>query len=302
MLTNPSFSMAIYNLEYLQTLIQNQVEESLHLEYKSAGALDKQNDKTTEISKDVSAMANSDGGTIVYGIKEDQTKRFPECIDAVRASDFSKEWLEQIVNAKIQPKLQGVQIHPISIGTDHVVFVVEIPKSNTAHQAADKKYYKRFNFQSVAMEDYEIRDIFNRAKNPNIQLMFAITNNQLVVMAVNRGTVYAQYVNAIIRLPRGIVRIHPYQKIVMNGNIAEIHATNTVRDMVDPFAFNQVAKYYPPRYVPVLPNTTVELITINLQNFSINDDNFINWVVYSDNSNPVFGDGKIKDVQTRLLD
>lgn len=292
--------MTIYNLEFLNSLIQNQVEESLHLEYKSAGALDKQNEKTTEISRVVSAMANSDGGIVIYGIKEDQKKRFPESIDAVRTSDFSKEWLEQIISAKIQPRLQSIQIHPITIGTDHVVFVVEIPKSNTAHQAADKKYYKRFNFQSVAMEDYEIRDIFNRAKNPNIQLMFAITNNQLVATAINQGKVYAQYVNVIIRLPRGIVRAHPYQKIVMNGNVAEIHATNTVRDMVDPFAFNQVAKFYPPRYVPILPHTTMEIIAINLQNFSLNDDHFINWVIYSDNSNPVFGSGKIKDILNKL--
>lgn len=45
---------------------------------------------------------------------------------------------------------------------------MNIPKSNTAHQAFDKKYYKRYNFESVAMEDYEIKDIINRQINSNL--------------------------------------------------------------------------------------------------------------------------------------
>ena len=40
--------------------------------------------------------------------------------------------------------------------------VVEIPKSLTAHQARDLRYYRRYNFESVAMVDYEIRDVMNR--------------------------------------------------------------------------------------------------------------------------------------------
>ena len=40
----------------------NEIEENLHLDYKSAGALSKIDRKKDEITKDVSALANSDGG------------------------------------------------------------------------------------------------------------------------------------------------------------------------------------------------------------------------------------------------
>jgi predicted HTH transcriptional regulator len=222
-----------YNLEYLQNLIKNQIEESLHLEYKASGALGKQNDKTTEISKDVSAMANSDGGVLIFGIKEDEINRhLPKEINPIKRKDFPKEWLEQTIQEKIQPRINGVQIFSISIGIEDVVYVVEIPKSNTAHQAADKKYYKRFNFLSTAMHDYEIRDILNRTKNPEVELEFKCNYSggelfELYVTAYNRGTVYAKYVNVKIRLPKKIV-VNEHNHKSKDASTVEIFAKNAV--------------------------------------------------------------------------
>jgi hypothetical protein len=53
--------------------------------------------------------------------------------------------------------------------------VVVVPQSFRApHQASDKRFYKRFNFQSVAMEEYEIRDVSRRAEAPDLSLSFDI--------------------------------------------------------------------------------------------------------------------------------
>jgi hypothetical protein len=54
------------------------------------------------------------------------------------------------------------------------MYAVSIPAatSRAPHQAADKRYYKRYNFQSVPMEDYEIRDILRRASTPDLWLNF----------------------------------------------------------------------------------------------------------------------------------
>src|SRR5215831_18177769 len=48
-------------------------------------------------------------------------------------------------------------------------------QAGAPHQAPDKKYYKRQNFQSVPMEDYEIRDALRRATTPElyVELSFA---------------------------------------------------------------------------------------------------------------------------------
>ena len=162
----------------LLAVIANQIEENLHLDYKAADSLQKSDGKKKEISKDVSAFANSDGGTIIYGISEFNDihrKHLPEKIDPVDRTNISKEWIEQVINSNIQPRVSGILITPIQLvsSVNHVAYVVTIPKSNTAHQASDKKYYKRYNFESVAMEDYEIKDIIDRQANPVLHLLLS---------------------------------------------------------------------------------------------------------------------------------
>src|SRR5690349_7755872 len=55
----------------LDEFLNPPIEENLSLEYKASGALDPLDEsKKTEITKDVSAFANSTGGTLIYGIAE----------------------------------------------------------------------------------------------------------------------------------------------------------------------------------------------------------------------------------------
>lgn len=179
-----------WTYEKLNQLIVDKVEENLNLDYKGAEALSKSDLKKKEITKDISAMANSDSGIIIYGIKEFDSKdkkHLPEKIDPVNRQEYSKEWIEHIIN-NIKPKIVGVKIIPIPINKNntHCVYVVDIPKSTTAHQATDFRYYRRFNFESVPMIDYEIKDIMNRAKIPNVNVKFKFKN-------INTGNVSHDY-------------------------------------------------------------------------------------------------------------
>lgn len=285
-----------YNLDYLQNLIENQIEESLHLEYKASGALEKGDKKKLEISKDVSAMANSDGGILIYGITEDINNRhLPKEIEAIKRKEFPKERLEQIIQDNIQPRISGIKIFPITIGIEDVVYIVDIPKSNTAHQAADKRYYKRNNFNATPMHDYEIRDILNRAKNPEIELKFEYINkiDELHIVAYNHGVVYAKYLNIKIRLPEKIVVRQQHYNLLNNGMI-EILANNTIREMVNPYA--AVANYWPPRYEPILPQTSFKLTKIGLKNYPLDYENFLEWDIFCDNANPVSGSIRLADL------
>lgn len=291
--------MTKYNLEYINSLIENKVEENLNLDYKAAGSLDKQNNKTTEISKDVSALANSDGGILIYGIKEDKVnKHLPEKIDPINRKDFTKEWLEQIIQDKIGPRISNFKIHPIDINNDQVVYVVEVEKSNTAHQAFDKKYYKRFNFQSTAMYDYEIRDILNRSKNPIIELEFELKNQHkdLVIYAVNRGSIYAKYVNAKIWLPKNIVEMKNYKEL--DRLTLEIYTENTIRDILDVkiTTYGTSEKLGPSRYEPILPSQNFKLTEIRLENHPFDYENILKWEIFCDNSSPKRGEFRLQEL------
>lgn len=66
--------MTIESIADIQFLIDNSVEESTELEYKRSFA--KANPKwKEELAKDISAMANSNGGVIVYGLKEKEISK-----------------------------------------------------------------------------------------------------------------------------------------------------------------------------------------------------------------------------------
>ena len=56
--------------EDINQLISTKTEESIHLDFKQAEALSKNDKKKSEIAKDISAFANSDGGIVIYGLKE----------------------------------------------------------------------------------------------------------------------------------------------------------------------------------------------------------------------------------------
>ena len=197
----------MWNRERIEQLISDGVEESLSLEYKSAPALGKSDGKKAEIVKDVSAFANSSGGTVIYGVAEFQSdqRHRPEKIDAVDRREFSKEWLEQIIQS-IQPRIEGIVIEPIAINDTSACYVVEIPQSHTAHQARDHVYYRRHNFNLLPMEDYEVRDVMSRRKRPKIRAsMFASRNvdreGYILVKLENIGTVLAKDYMVDLRVP-----------------------------------------------------------------------------------------------------
>lgn len=166
--------------EDLLTIIDAGTEESINLDFKSGESLDQTDKKKAEIAKDVSAFANSAGGYIVYGIKEENHKA--TSLSPVDGSVFTKEWLEQIIQTRIQRKIEGLIIKPIRISNDikQSVYVVRIPESPLApHMTSDKKFYKRYNFESVQMEEYEIRNLYNRKEKTELVIDNVVTSKRI---------------------------------------------------------------------------------------------------------------------------
>lgn len=273
-------------LEDIQDLITNEVEESTELEYKS---MVKVNNWKSELAKDVSAMANANGGIIIYGVGEKAIngRSVPKEIVPIPNTEISKDSLSQIISANIQPKIEGIEIMTIPVNADGVIFVPKIPQSTTAHQnKLTLKYHKRRNATIEAMEDYEIRDVMNRSKYPdielNIQLIREISTTTktievpasygrmvptsyqehvdhdqyyLIIRPYNKGTVYANYIKYFVSLPASVLKFPA--KYTDDGRLVcgvddpiQVCGTNTVRDILDetPSPMGQTAKV--PKYGP----------------------------------------------------
>lgn len=168
--------------EDVQNLIDNQVKENINLDYKASDSLAKMNDNCKkELSKDVSAFANSDGGILVYGVVEEGN--IPVKIDnGCDPIKVTREWIEQVIDSRIQRKISGIRIHQIALSGENagrVVYVISIPQSVDApHMADDNRYYKRYNFKSAPMEDYEVRDVRRRNDSPNLKIEYVLKENK----------------------------------------------------------------------------------------------------------------------------
>ncbi len=79
--------------------------------------------------------------------------------------------------------MDGVRIERIDMETGKFGYVINVQQSQIGpHQAPDGKYYKRFNFQSVPMHDYEIRDIMRRSTTPDLHVVLSFPQgNKLTV-------------------------------------------------------------------------------------------------------------------------
>ena len=315
-------------------MIAERVQEDLHLDYKAAGALSKEEKKRIEISKDVSAFANADRGVIIYGVGEDAVDNsLPGAIDPVDSRAISAEWLEQIVISRIQPRIPGLLIHALEVSPGQVIYVVHIQKGETAHQASDKRYHKRVGRTTVAMEDYEVRDVMSRKTTPKVNVEISLvrqvrevkdplgitrfsgdpfrprteppkkefrTTEWLRVRAVNEGGLVIHYLNVFVEIdppaaaPTGVRgESEPLQ---------ELYFDNTIRDVLDVQmvgfgGVEAIPKYGPSRYDPILPGLSMRLKDHDILPGSYEPNTKIRWKAHADTASVVQGELLFSDLE-----
>jgi len=274
-------------------------------------------------------MANAGGGVIIYGIAEygDRARQHrPERIDQIDFTLYSKEWLEQVIDSNVRPRIDGIRIYPIHIpaAVNGCVYVVVIPQGSTAHQAPDKRYYKRHNFLATPMEDYEIRDVMHRNSHPRFDPEFywsrsdypstytdmtprrrVIWRNPLLCIAWrNRGSVMGRYLAFRLYIPewlylqldRGAARSIIRKKIKAEQVYCLLDTSNTITDRDD--EGDIVGQL---RYVPIHPGLEWtdrhgfgdELVRDTVTS----SDDELHWEAYADNAPRRSGTIALRDIR-----
>lgn len=164
-----------------------------------------------EIAKDVSAMANSLGGTIIFGVStQSHDKEVPSAIEGIDSRNV--ESFERILNAHVRPPLRGIRKKLIP-NAGPSVMVVEVPASDEPpHQSLyDCKYYRRSGTESLPMEHDVVALHFGRRTGPIVDLQvrvvawnkngFGFPKPHLRILLGNSGKRVARFVKAFMLFP-----------------------------------------------------------------------------------------------------
>ena len=154
------FQKPLIDLKFvdIEQLRSNKICESDILDYKE------QLLKDEDLLKHVSSFANTQGGYLIFGVKETGKGGYPEEILGIDRSQVNKERMEQVILSNIQPRL-GVKIQPIDHQDPSKVFIViQIPNSYLKPHMSRQgdRFYKRYNFEAMPMTEMEVNDAYKR--------------------------------------------------------------------------------------------------------------------------------------------
>ncbi|WP_261997979.1 ATP-binding protein [Stenotrophomonas sp. Ste96] len=159
-------------LSWVQSLVDNQVQESLYLEFKRGDALSPQNNSKTEMIKDVTALAHASGGHLVYGIEEEPVNDIPAAVRLRPVTDkkLNKDWVTKVITDNTSPSLTDFEVFEFPVDGGRVL-VIKVEEASTAHQnLLDYRYHQRVNTVSRCMADFQIRDLMSRRSSPSCEV------------------------------------------------------------------------------------------------------------------------------------
>jgi len=115
----------------IQELVTAGVTEGLRIEYKR-DLYGRSDAEKKEALKDISALANADGGHLIVGVEAQNG--LPTSVSGVDIPnpDEAVLRLEQLVRTGIEPRLIGVRTRTVALQNGRICIVMRVPKSWTS--------------------------------------------------------------------------------------------------------------------------------------------------------------------------
>ncbi|HCG01117.1 MAG TPA: hypothetical protein DEV93_11310 [Chloroflexi bacterium] len=165
--------------------------ESLHLDFKQSALFNGPPERIAEnLSAEVSAFANTEGGTLVIGMierKEGRARIADQLDGGISSASWPPERLEQLVTSNVHPYLPGIRLKyvPLDNASGHFACIIAVPQGTTAYQARDHRYYGRSEYQSLPLLDHDIRLRMFRGRMKTASLRVGTLTSERVSVPFN---------------------------------------------------------------------------------------------------------------------
>lgn len=149
----------------LQRLIDDEEAEGPHLEFKRELPKGDQGGRH-ELAADVSALANSGGGDVIFGMDEAADGLAGAIVPCPGDADQEARRLLDMLGSLVEPRLPGLQVHPVAVDGGFVV-VVRVPQSWAGpHRVkTNQHFFIREGGRKRQLDIPEIRGLFLRTES-----------------------------------------------------------------------------------------------------------------------------------------
>jgi hypothetical protein len=149
----------------LTELVSVSIPEGKSLDYKLALPKQDPSDKR-EFLADVSALANSSGGMLIFGVRED--KGVAVEVPGLQVQDADQELLRlnNILQTGVEPRIPAIETHVILLANGKHVLCIRTPRSWLGpHMVKDSgRFFARNSAGKYPLDVGEIRNAFNESE------------------------------------------------------------------------------------------------------------------------------------------
>lgn len=174
------------------------------LNRKKKLALDK---VKTELSKHISAMANTSGGFLAIGISEGKNRSKPFKVSAFNLNDFNLQDIQRAISTSVEPKveftLESVVTRRVGAKNYGIILIFIEQSMHPPHQVVhNRTYYFRHGESSNPAPHSLVTALFNYRKKPILKLQLIKVKNPKIqrILVKNSGNASALHTQIIINI------------------------------------------------------------------------------------------------------
>lgn len=154
-------SLQELTLADFENLVQSKIPEGPNVEYK-INAYGGAESEIREMLRDVSALANLDGGYLIMGIRQDETDRANGIVPISNIKQITQAIRQSCLDG-ISERIEGLEVRCYEVHPNEGIIAIRVPKSNNRPHMVSKghrtEFFRRYDTDKREMSIDEIRSL-----------------------------------------------------------------------------------------------------------------------------------------------